>query len=135
MPRRPDPARSAALAVLAVLAVGLALAGTVQGAGDSVARTAARAWHGVFSDRPQAAAEQRQRVLVVLSAPSLADRLAAAENTPTADEQRQWTADAEGAQQLLLAGTPRARGFDPPRPGLHAHVQRLLDACHRARSG
>jgi minor extracellular serine protease Vpr len=90
--------------VLALLAVGLALAGTVQGAGDSVARNAARAWHGVFSDRPEAAAEQRQRVLVVLSAPSLADRLAAAENTPTADEQRQWTADAEGTQQLLLAG-------------------------------
>ena len=104
MPRRPDPARSAALAALALLAVGLALAGTVQGAGDSVTRTAARAWHGVFGDRPQAAAEQRQRVLVVLSDPSLADRLAAAEKTPTADEQRQWTADAEGAQQLLLAG-------------------------------
>jgi minor extracellular serine protease Vpr len=104
MPRRPDPARSAALAVLALLAVGLALAGTVQGAGESVARTAAQAWHGVFGDRPQAAAEQRQRVLVVLTAPSLADRLAAAETTPTADEQRRWTADAESAQQLLLAG-------------------------------
>jgi minor extracellular serine protease Vpr len=90
--------------VLALLAVGLALAGTVQGAGDSVARTAAKAWHGVFGDRPQAAAERRQRVLVVLAAPSLADRLAAAESTPNADEQRRWTADAEGAQQLLLAG-------------------------------
>lgn len=104
MPRRPDAARSAALVALALLATGLALAGTVQGAGDSVARTAARAWHGVFSDRPQAAAEQRQRVLVVLSDPSLADRLAAVETTPTPEEQRRWTADAEGAQQLLLAG-------------------------------
>ncbi|MGH3028276.1 MAG: hypothetical protein ACRDMW_06960, partial [Gaiellaceae bacterium] len=72
MPRRPDAARSAALAAFALLAFGLALAGTVQGAGDSVARTAARAWQGVFSDRPQAAVEQRQRVLVVLSDPSLA---------------------------------------------------------------
>ena len=106
MPRRPEAVRTATLAALAVVATGLALAGTVEGAGDSVARTAAKAWHGVFGDRPKAAQEQeqKQRILVVLSAPSLADRMAAAEQAPTSKQQRQWTAQAEGAQQLLLAG-------------------------------
>jgi minor extracellular serine protease Vpr len=140
MPRRPDAARSAALAALALLAIGLALAGTVQGAGDSVARTAARAWHGVFGDRPQAAAEQRQRVLVVLSDPSLADRLAAAEDTPSAEEQQRWTADAEGAQQLLLAGlrerevtVRRDQGFTRTFNGFSALVTpRALAELERA---
>jgi hypothetical protein len=97
------------LAALALLAAGLALAGTVEGAGDSVARTAARAWHGVFGDRPKAATEQKQRVLVMLSSPSLADRMAAAERKPNAKRQRAWTSEAEGAQQLLLAGLRERR--------------------------
>jgi subtilisin family serine protease len=92
------------LAALALLAAGLALAGTVEGAGDSAARTAAKAWHGVFGDRPKTATEQKQRVLVVLSSPSLADRMAAADETPTAKQQRAWTSEAAGAQELLLAG-------------------------------
>jgi Subtilase family len=104
MPRRPDAVRTTMLAALALLAAGLALAGTVEGAGDTVARTAAKAWHGVFGDRPKAALEQKQRVLVVLSSPSLADRMAAAEEAPSARQQRAWTSEAEGAQQLLLAG-------------------------------
>ena len=104
MPRRPEGRRTGALAALALVATALALAGTVEGAGDSLARTAARAWHGVFGDRPKPAPEQQQRVLVVLSSPSLADRVGAAEEEPTAEQQRQWTAEAEGAQQLLLAG-------------------------------
>jgi subtilisin family serine protease len=104
MPRRPEGRRTGALATLTLVATALVLAGTVEGAGDSLARTAARAWHGVFGDRPEPAAEQRQRVLVVLSSPSLADRMAAAEQQPSAEQQRQWTAEAEGAQQLVLAG-------------------------------
>ncbi|HXV95314.1 MAG TPA: S8 family serine peptidase [Gaiellaceae bacterium] len=104
MPRRPEGRRTGALAALTLVATALVLAGTVEGAGDSLARTAARAWHGVFGDRPQPAAEQHQRVLVVLSSPSLADRMAAAEEQPSAEQQRQWTAEAEGAQQLVLAG-------------------------------
>ncbi|MGH3024467.1 MAG: S8 family serine peptidase [Gaiellaceae bacterium] len=91
------------------MATALALAGTVQGAGDSLTRTAARAWNAVFGDRPAEASDSRQRVLVVLSAPSLADRLAAEEKTPPARRQRRWTAEAEGAQQLFLAGL-RKRG-------------------------
>jgi hypothetical protein len=86
MPRRPDAVRTSMLAALALLAAVLALAGTVEGAGDTVARTAAKAWHGLFGDRPKAATEQKQRVLVVLSSPSLADRMAAAEGTPSAKQ-------------------------------------------------
>jgi hypothetical protein len=104
MRRRPEGRHTAALGALALVATALVLAGTVEGAGDSLARTAARAWHGVFGDRPEPAAGERQRVLVVLSSPSLADRMAAAEEPPTAEQQRQWTAEAEGAQQLVLAG-------------------------------
>ncbi len=109
MPRRPDALRSTTLAVVALVATALALAGTVQGAGDSLTGTAARAWNAVFGDRPAEATEARRRVLVVLTAPSLADRLAATEKTPSARTQRRWTAEAEGAQQLLLAGL-RKRG-------------------------
>ena len=104
MPRRPEGRRTGALAALTLVVTALVLAGTVEGAGDSLARTAARAWHGVFGDRPKPAPEQAQRVLVLISAPSLADRMAAAEEEPTAKQQRQWNAEAEGAQQLLLAG-------------------------------
>jgi minor extracellular serine protease Vpr len=110
MPRRPRVARSLTLAAVALAATALVLAGSGQGAGDSLARTAARAWHAVFGDRPQAAAAgPKQRVLVVLAAPSLADRMAAAEERPTPEQQRHWTAEAEGAQRLLLAGL-RERG-------------------------
>ena len=104
MPRRPEGRRTAALAALALVATALVLAGTVEGAGDTVARTAARAWHGVFGDRPKPALERRQRVLVVLTSPSLADRLGSVEEEPSAEQQRKWNAEAEGAQQLLLAG-------------------------------
>jgi minor extracellular serine protease Vpr len=104
MPQRPSAARPLALAAAALAATTLALAGTVQGAGDSLAGTAARAWHSVFGDRPQAVPARKQRLLVVLAAPSLADRMAAAQDAPTAEEQRRWSAEAEGAQRLLLAG-------------------------------
>ncbi|HSK17054.1 MAG TPA: S8 family serine peptidase, partial [Gaiellaceae bacterium] len=104
MPRRPEARRSTLLAVLALVSFALVATGTVQGAGDSATRTAARAWHAVFGDRPAPAYEERQRVVVVLSAPSLADRVLAAEEPPGAEEQRRWTSEAEGAQQLLLAG-------------------------------
>src|SRR5919106_1652223 len=104
MPRRPEALRSVLLAVVALVATGVALAGTVESAGDSLARTAAKAWGAVFADRPTAAAEQQQRLLVVLSAPSLADRMAAVKQAPSEQEQRRWTAEAEAAQQMLVAG-------------------------------
>jgi subtilisin family serine protease len=96
--------RTKRLAVLALVAAALALAGTVEGAGDPLTQMAERAWHGVFGDRPKPALETGQRVLVVLTSPSLADRMAASEDEPTPAQQRKWTDEAEGEQQLLLAG-------------------------------
>jgi subtilisin family serine protease len=92
------------LAVLALVAAALALAGTVEGAGDPLTEMAERAWHGVFGDRPKPGPETGQRVLVVLTSPSLADRMAAADGEPTPAQQRKWTDEAESEQQLLLAG-------------------------------
>ena len=133
MPRRPEAARTGALAGIALVATLLALAGTVQGAGDTAARTAARAWHSVFGDRPAPAAERRQRVLVVLSSPSLADRLAAAKTAPTADEQRQWTADADSAQRLLLAGLDE-RGVEVERDHVFTRTFNGFSALVTARA-
>jgi subtilisin family serine protease len=111
MPPRPDAVRSVTLAALAVVAAALALAGAVSGAGDSISRMAARSWDAVFGNRAAPAAEPRQRVFVVLSAPSLADRIAAANGEPSAGRQHRWTADAGAAQELLLEGL-RKRGLD-----------------------
>jgi minor extracellular serine protease Vpr len=94
----------------AAVAASALIVGTVQGAGDSPARVAARAWQAVFGERPEPAAQGEQRVLVVLAAPSLADRVAAAETAPRPREQRRWTAEAEAAQRLLLTGL-RKRGI------------------------
>jgi subtilisin family serine protease len=84
------------------LTTALALVGPVQGAADSVVRAAARAWQSVFGDRPAPAFERR--MLVVLAAPSLADRVQAAEGRASAEEQRGWTADAEAQQKAILDG-------------------------------
>ena len=108
MPRRPDArTRVAKLTALAVLATALVAAGVVQGAGGSAAQTAARAWHAVFGDRPAAAF--RERKIVVLSLPSLAERVAAAEHPPSAAEERRWTHEAR-AQQRAFVLTLRDRG-------------------------
>ena len=102
MPRRPRLARTSALATAAALMTALALVGPVQGAADSVVRAAARAWQSVFGDRPAPASERR--MLVVLAAPSLADRVGAAEGEASAKEQREWTAEAEAQQEAILEG-------------------------------
>jgi subtilisin family serine protease len=78
------------------------LVAPVQGAAESVARAAARAWQAVFGDRPVPAFERR--MLVLLASPSLADRMTAATGTPSTEDQRRWTADVEAQQKLLLEG-------------------------------
>lgn len=133
MPRRPEALRSTTLGVLALVAASLAVVGSVEGAGETLTRTAARAWHAVFEDRPLAAAETRQRMLVVLSAPSLADRVAAAEDEPSPGEQRQWTEEAEGAQQLLLAGL-RERGVKVARDEVFTRTFNGFSALAGARA-
>jgi minor extracellular serine protease Vpr len=109
MPLRPRLARTTTLAAAAVLATGLLLVGTGQGAGESAGRTAARAWHSVFPDHPKVAAGQR--VIVVLASPSLADRTAAAGSRPSAAEEKQLTADIVAMQASFLAALGD-RGID-----------------------
>ena len=102
MPRRPRLAQTTTLGAVAALASALILVGPVQGAAESVASAAARAWQAVFGDRPAPAFERR--MLVVLASPSLADRMTAASGRPSTEDQRRWTADAKAQQELLLEG-------------------------------
>src|SRR5215212_10370231 len=105
--RRPELARAWMLAAVAGVAV-FALAGNVTGAREPVTDAAARAWHSIFADHSQP--ELGSRMIVVLSSPSLADRIEAASGKPGAAKQRGWTADIEAEQEAFLASL-RERGI------------------------
>jgi minor extracellular serine protease Vpr len=119
MRRRPRLARTAALGVVAAVATGIVLAGTVRGAGESAARIAARAWHSVFTDHPDTAAGGR--MIVVLSSPSVAERVAAAGKTPSAGQEKEWADDVTAMQTSLLAAL-RERGLDIEPVRIYTHV-------------
>lgn len=94
-----------ALGVVALVAAALFLTGTVR-----AQEPAPRGWQAVFGERARPVSDKaRQRVLVVLSTPSLADRIAATPGIARPREQRRWNAEAAGAQRLLLAAL-RQRG-------------------------
>jgi minor extracellular serine protease Vpr len=131
MRRRPELARTTTMAAVAAVAMLLLLAGTVQGAGESAVRAAARAWHSVFPDRPKAA--PGKRMIVVLSSPSVAERAAASPTPPTAAEEAQWVADIEGLQQGLLAGL-RQRGVAIRPEHVFTHVLNGFSAVLDARA-
>ncbi len=100
-PRRVEPRATAPLGLLAVgAALALLLAGG-GGAGGGIPAersSAAAAWAGlVGGPRPQVSVGQR--VIVVLKAPSLADRVGP--TSRAADEQR-WSTDALEAQRRLI---------------------------------
>jgi subtilisin family serine protease len=118
MRRRPRLARTTILAGVAVAASGL-LVGSVQGAGDSAARAAARAWHSVFPGHPKTSAGQR--MIVVLSSPSVAERTAVASLQPSPAEEKQWAADIRALQASLLAAL-RQRGIDVKPELVFTHV-------------
>ena len=87
MRTRPRPnasgfTRTATLALVALVATALVLVGPVRGAGEAAVRAAASAWNAAFADRTHPA--DTERVLVVLSAPSLSDRVAARGALPRA---------------------------------------------------
>lgn len=127
-PRRPRRTRRLVAAALA--AASLVAVGTVYGAGGPAGRAAAEAWHAVFGERAEASWEQR--VVVVLAAPSLADRMAVEEDA-SARQQRRWAADAEGAQRLLLAGL-RQRGVTIRREHVYTRTFNGFSALVDARS-
>src|SRR5215217_4259004 len=119
MRRRPRLARTAALGAAAAVATATVLAGTVQGAGESAARVAARAWHSVFPDHPKTAAGER--MIVVLSSPSVAERVAAAAEPPSAAQENEWADDVVAMQTSLLAAL-RERGIDVEPVRTYTHV-------------
>ena len=112
--RRPELARAWVLAAVAGVAA-FVLVGNVSGARQGVTDAAANAWRSIFGDRPEA--ELGSRTIVVLSSPSLADRIEAASGKPGAAQQRQWVADIEAEQDAFLASLrERGVGVDVPLP-------------------
>jgi subtilisin family serine protease len=94
-------AQSAALAVVALACTALVLgAGGTQPATPTVS-SAASAWRGLAgSARPQVSVGQR--MIVVLKAPSLAERVARAGGRASDSQERQWTAAAVASRQQVL---------------------------------
>ena len=97
--RRPELARAWVLAAVAGVAA-FVLVGSVAGARQGVTGAAAHAWRSIFGDHPQA--DVGSRMIVVLSSPSLADRVEAAGKEPRAAKQRHWVADIQAEQQAFL---------------------------------
>ena len=96
MPTRPSRPALAALAVICVLALG--------GAAGAVDETpvGAAGWQGLLGSRP--VPQLGGRWVVVLRAPSVADRVRRAGGTATERQMRAWTATAEEAQRRAIAG-------------------------------
>jgi minor extracellular serine protease Vpr len=100
--RRREAPQLSLLGALALAATLLSIAAGAGSAGHEQEDLAASAWRGlVGSPREQVAVGQR--VIVVLKSPSLADRVAAAGGHATEAQQRQWTAAALAADNLLIA--------------------------------
>ena len=93
------PRRSAAL--LGVAALATALAATVVARGrDATVKPEAVSWRGLVGE-PRAATPAGQRMIVLLNAPSVAQRLAQTRYATEAQE-RSWTSQALAAQQQVL---------------------------------
>ena len=107
------------------------LVGNVQGARQTVTDAAGRAWHSIFGDRPQA--EVGSRTIVVLSSPSLADRMEAASGKVGAAKQRQWVADIEAEQDAFLASL-RERGVTIEREQIFTKTLNGFSATLDARA-
>src|SRR3954453_8248433 len=111
-PIRPAVLRSAA-SVISLALVALGVIALALGAGDTrsmqpTLSSSAASWRGLAgSARPQV--DAGQRVIVVLKAPSLAQRVARAGGRATDAHEIQWTAAALAAQKQLL-GTLASHG-------------------------
>src|SRR5262245_16207166 len=128
--RRPEFARAWVLAAVAGVAAFM-FVGTVQGARQTVTGAAARAWHSIFGDHQQA--ELGSRMIVVLSSPSLADRIEAASSKPSATEQSRWVADIEAEQHTFLASL-RERGIPIQRDEVFTRTLNGFSATLDARA-
>ena len=102
MPTRPrEPFQALPLAAIAVAVTLILIAAGGHGSG-SAPELGPASWAGLAgSQRPHVAVGQR--VLVLLKASSLADRLANAGGRATDEQERRWTQSALAAQKLLIA--------------------------------
>src|SRR5205807_8083309 len=99
--RRPrEPFNALVLAALAVVVSAVLIA-----AGEDrshAAPTGEPSWQGLAgAQRPRVAVGQR--VIVLLKAPALADRVGTAGGLATSEDERRWTQTAGSAQKLLIA--------------------------------
>ncbi|HEV3404782.1 MAG TPA: S8 family serine peptidase, partial [Gaiellaceae bacterium] len=102
--RRADPRPAGALALLAVAVTGalVVAGGSGGGAAVSAAEVSPAGWAGLVGGmRPRVSVGQR--VLVVLRAASLADRVAAAGGVASDLAERAWSREARAKQKLLIA--------------------------------
>jgi minor extracellular serine protease Vpr len=96
-----DPFNAVVLAAFAVVITAVLIAAGGRGGAPPPA-TEQPSWRGLAgAQRPRVAVGQR--VIVVLKAPALADRVGRAGGLATSEEERQWTESALSAQKLLVA--------------------------------
>src|SRR5438552_2528070 len=95
-----EPLNALVLAALAVVVCAVLIA--AGGGGGHAAPTGEPSWQGLAgAQRPRVAVGQR--VIVLLKAPSLADRVGRVGGLATSEEERSWTQSALTAQKLLVA--------------------------------
>src|SRR6266536_5692972 len=102
MPMRPprEPLNALVLAALAVVVTAVLIA--AGGGKSSFSATGQPSWQGLAgAQRPRVAVGQR--MIVVLKAPALADRVGNAGGLATSEDERRWTQSALAAQKLLVA--------------------------------
>jgi subtilisin family serine protease len=100
--RRPrEPFNALVLAALAVVVAAVLIAAG-GGGGRHVTAAGEPSWQGLAgAQRPRVAVGQR--VIVVLKAPALADRVGNAGGLATSEDERRWTETALSSQKLLVA--------------------------------
>ena len=99
MPTPRFASSAGALALVAILTV--LLAAGAQAQPQTIGSVDEAGWQGVLGDRPPVSTAQRY--VVLLRAPSLASKVAAAGGRATEADMRRWTAAATSAQEQFLA--------------------------------
>src|SRR3954466_10622093 len=95
-----EPRNALVLAALAVVATAVLIA--AGGHSSGLTAQGETSWQGLAgARRPRVAVGQR--VIVLLKAPALADRVGTAGGLATSEQERQWTQNALSAQKLLVA--------------------------------
>src|SRR5216117_1864316 len=129
--RRPrEPFNALVLAALAVVVTAVLIA--AGGGGDHhPAPTGEPSWQGLAgAQRPRVAVGQR--VIVLLKAPALADRVGTAGGLATSEEEQRWTESAVSTQKLLVARL-RLEGVVVQREFSYTHTINGFSAAFDAR--